>query len=112
MTDYATPWLQAKAYAHTYNDPSTVRTAVLNDWGYAPDLETIAKYRAFVEVDEQRKISRKYGEGHDGGGVTYDNKTAWEGLEAGSEKLLRKLWENHQRVLLVAEACGRQVVRL
>lgn len=32
-------------------------------------------------------------------------------MRLGSDALLKRLWERHHRVMLVAEACGRQVVR-
>lgn len=42
-------------------------------------------------------------------GKEYDHRCA--DLERGSHALLSALWQRHQRVLLIAEAHGRQVVR-
>lgn len=42
-------------------------------------------------------------------GREYDDRCA--NLAQGSQALLSALWQRHQRVLLVAEASGRQVVR-
>lgn len=42
-------------------------------------------------------------------GKEYDERCA--DLEQGSKALLSALWQRHQRVMLVAEATGRQVVR-
>jgi hypothetical protein len=42
-------------------------------------------------------------------GKEYDERCA--DLEHGSKALLSALWQRHQRVMLVAEANGRQVVR-
>lgn len=93
----------ARDLLRRHRDVSTVRAMVTNHFGYSPDTAALTRIRDSMPKERLP-----------GDGLTHylgDNYSHPVAMEIGSRKLLEALWDRHQRVMLVAKARGRQVVK-
>ncbi len=100
--NWTTPRMMATTLMRRHRDDSTVRMLVNNEFGRAPSVDLLADMR-----------KRMPAELVPGGALTPhlgDIESHAFDMQDGSERLLRAIWQKHQRVMLVAKARGRRVV--
>jgi hypothetical protein len=108
--DFTGPYQMAEVLVRRHNDLSTVHRMIAYNFGRAPSITSLQKIR---DKHAKSRAAKGYGGNLNTGGHTVNFSTAAheEAMEQGSRDLLKALWHSHQRVMLVHQAYGRQVVR-